>query len=229
MSDPANKTQRARPLAPWRGGKQKLARLIAGKVDAMEYGCYAEPFCGMASVFFRRERRPRSEALNDINGDVVNLFRVVREHPDELMRQFEYSIASRADYRRLLQAPPEGMTDIQRAARFLFLQNLSFRGKADHGSGINASPHSKSTFRRSRILRMIRAANRRLQGVHVEHLPWDLFIRRYDRPFTLFYVDPPYWGRTDDYGKGLFAESDFQRMADILGSIKGRFILSLND
>ena len=77
--------------------------------------------------------------------------------------------------------------------------------------------------------RLIAAAHRRLQGVHVECLDWAVFIARYDRPTTLFYVDPPYWGYEDDYGKGLFAREDFARLAEVLRGIRGRFLLSLND
>ena len=76
---------------------------------------------------------------------------------------------------------------------------------------------------------LIRAAHGRLQGVHIECLDWAAFIPRYDRPFTLFYIDPPYWGHEADYGRGLFARGDFARLAEVLRGIKGRFILSLND
>ena len=77
--------------------------------------------------------------------------------------------------------------------------------------------------------RLIVAAHRRLQGVQIECLDWAEFIRRYDKPFTLFYIDPPYWGHETDYGKGLFAREDFARMAEILRGLEGRFLLSIND
>ena len=77
--------------------------------------------------------------------------------------------------------------------------------------------------------KLVTGAHARLVGVHVECLDWSAFIRRYDRPFTLFYIDPPYWGHEADYGKGIFARDDFARMAEILRGLKGRFILSLND
>ncbi|MYH91062.1 MAG: DNA adenine methylase [Gammaproteobacteria bacterium] len=211
------------------GGKQKLALHIAGKIDGIQHKCYAEPFCGMASVFFRRERRPSSELLNDINGDVVNLFRVVKEHQDEFLRLLDWMLASRKDYDRLVDTPPETMTDIQRAARFLYMQNMKFGGKVFGNTGINFGPHSMHPFRRDRMAEKVRAGHERLQGVTIENLHWDQFIERYDRSFTLFYIDPPYWGHTKDYGKGLFSEEDIRRMAELLRSIKGRFILSLND
>ena len=77
--------------------------------------------------------------------------------------------------------------------------------------------------------RLIGAAHRRLQGVHVECLDWHTFIRRHDRTFSLFYVEPPYWGHETDYGHGIFERDDFERMAELLSSLKSNFILSLND
>ena len=77
--------------------------------------------------------------------------------------------------------------------------------------------------------RLIAAAHKRLEGVHIENLDWAAFIARFDRPATLFYLDPPYFGYETDYGKGLFSREDFERMASLLAGIKGRFILSLND
>ena len=77
--------------------------------------------------------------------------------------------------------------------------------------------------------RLIGATHERLQGVHIECLDWDVFVRRYDRPRTLFYLDPPYLGHEADYGKGMFSVDDFARMADLLRGIEGRFVLSLND
>lgn len=75
---------------------------------------------------------------------------------------------------------------------------------------------------------MLEDLHSRLAGVTIESLPYDSFIRRYDRPGTLFYLDPPYWGCEGDYGP-IFTRDDFARMAEILGGIRGRFLLSLND
>ena len=80
-----------------------------------------------------------------------------------------------------------------------------------------------------KMRRLIAAAHRGLQGVQIECLDWAEFIRRYDKPFTLFYIDPPYWGHETDYGKGLFAREDFARMAEIPRGLEGRFLLSINE
>ena len=218
----------AEPVAPWFGGKKHLAKRIVARIEAVPHQCYAEPFVGMGGVFLRRARRPKSEILNDINGDIVNLYRVMREHPDELARQFDLALASRAEFRRLLATPAETLTDVQRAARFAYLQRLRFSG-VPRTTGITMTAHHSASFSAERMARLIHAAHRRLQRVQIECLDWKVFIHRYDRPFTLFYLDPPYWGYETDYGKGIFGRGDFARLAELLHNLKGRFILSLND
>ena len=222
----------AEPIAPWLGGKRFLARRIAARIEAIPHRCYAEPFVGMGGVFLRRASRPKSEIVNDHNADIVNLFRVVREHPDELARQFEWALSARREFGRMVAIPPETLTDVQRAARFAYLQRLSFGGKPAHKAtpgNVNHNPHGDTRVTSKRMRRLITAAHRRLEGVHVECMDWEAFLQRYDRPFTLFYLDPPYWGYERDYGKGMFGREDFGRMAELLRDIKGRFILSLND
>ena len=227
-NSPLEEVEPARPIAPWLGGKRLLAARIIERIEAIPHRCYAEPFVGMGTVFLRRARRPQAEALNDINGEIVNLFRIVREHPDELERQFRWALASRREFRRLVATPPETLTDVQRAARFAYLQRLAFAGRTG-GTSANFSAYYPAKFRAGQMPRLIRAAHRRLQRVQIDCLPWAEFVRRYDRPFTLFYIDPPYWGHEADYGKGVFARDDFARMAELLAGLKGRFILSLND
>ena len=117
------------PIAAWRGGKRQLAHRIIERIEAVPHDCYAEPFTGMAGVFLRRSRRPKVEAINDINGEAINLFRIVREHPDELARQFDWILSSRSEFRRLLSVPPETLTDVQRATRFAIIQRQSFGAK----------------------------------------------------------------------------------------------------
>jgi DNA adenine methylase len=78
---------------------------------------------------------------------------------------------------------------------------------------------------------MLEDLHSRLSGVVIECLDWSEFLRRYDGPGKLFYLDPPYWGCETDYGKALFSRDDFaaMAMAEALRGLKGRFILSIND
>ena len=100
----------AEPLAPWLGGKKNLAKRIA----AIPNRCHAEPFGGMGGVFLRRALRPKSDILNDINGEIVNLFRVLREHPEALEAQFALCLPSREEFIRLIDTLPGTLTDIRR-------------------------------------------------------------------------------------------------------------------
>jgi DNA adenine methylase len=71
--------------------------------------------------------------------------------------------------------------------------------------------------------------HQRLGDVVIENLDWADLLPRYDRPETLFYLDPPYWGSEGDYGPGLFARADFEQLAAALGKLDGKFLLSIND
>ena len=222
----------AEPIAPWFGGKRYLAKRIIERIEKIPHRCYAEPFVGMGGVFLRRGQQPGSEIINDANGEVVNLFRIMQSHPGELMRQFRWLLTSRAEFARLLAVDTETLTDVKRAARFVYLQRMSFGGKpateATPGQ-IGFSVHHLSRLSETRLRRLIEAAHVRLARVQIERLNWDAFIKRYDRAFTLFYIDPPYLGHEDDYGKGMFSVDDFTVMVDMLRNINGKFILSLND
>lgn len=215
-------------LTPWLGGKRQLAKRIAALVDRHKHTCYAEPFLGMGGVFLRRTRRPEAEAINDINGDVVTLFRVVQRHPEALAEQLAYTLGARAEYDRVRRLDPAGLTDIERAARFFFLMHCGFRGKVTAPT-FGASPVRKSHWHLDRLLARVRAIHRRLAGVYIERLGYEAFIRLYDRPGTVFYVDPPYWGHERDYGPGVFGPEDFARLAGLLRAIEGRFVLSINE
>lgn len=110
---------KAAPLVPWIGGKRRLVKHILPMFP--EHTCYVEPFCGAAALYFAKVPA-KAEVLNDVNGDVVNLYRVVRHHLEEFVRQFKWSLTSRQIFTWLQATPSETLTDIQRAAKFFYLQ-----------------------------------------------------------------------------------------------------------
>lgn len=213
----------ATPIVPWVGGKRRLAKRILPIFPAHE--CYVEPFAGGAALFFLKEPSD-VEVLNDINGELINLYRVVKHHLEEFVRQFKWALISRQLYGWLKKTPEETLTDIQRAARFYYIQKMSFGGKVANqtfGTATTAAPRLNLL----RIEEELSAAHLRLSRTYIEHLTWDECIRRYDRPHTLFYLDPPYWG-TEGYGVD-FGLEQYALMADLAKSIKGRMIVSVND
>ena len=209
---------------PYIGGKSRLAKTIIARIP--EHDTYCEVFAGACWVFFQKEPS-KYEIINDLDSELVAFYRVLQNHLEEFLRQFRWLISSREwfeDYKR--QSDAGGLTDIQRAARFYYVQRHAFAGRPRNPSfGSNPLNHP-----RINLLRMeeeLSAVHLRLCRVTVENLPWEVLIERYDRPTTVLYLDPPYWNRRD-YKHNLVPD-DYRRMADILSRIKGRFLLSIDD
>lgn len=228
QNEPLVPVRPIRTLAGYIGGKKSLAATIVERIAAIPHAIYAEPFLGMGGVFFRRATRPKVEAVNDISEDVITLFRVLQRHHAAFMAMLTWQIASRAEFERLAKVDPATLTDLERAARFLYLQRLSFGGKVTARSFGVAATHP-ARFEVGRLTPLLEAAHERLAGVYIERLPWRDFIARWDRPQTLFYCDPPYWGVERYYGKDCFPREDFEALAATLAQVKGRFVLTLND
>lgn len=217
-----------RPIAGYIGGKRNLARRITGLISTIPHTTYAECFVGMGGIFLRRDVRPKAEVINDWSEDVSTFFRVLQHHYSAFLDMCRFQITSRSGFEKLLALDPASLTDLQRSARFLYLQRLAFGGKVA-GRTFGVAPSNSARFDLTKLAPMLEALHERLAGVVIERLHWEAFIQRYDRPGTLFYLDPPYYGSENDYGKGLFDRSEFARMAEVLGGLKGRFILSIND
>jgi DNA adenine methylase len=216
------------PVAPYIGGKRNLAARIIQRIETVPHATYAEPFVGMGGVFLRRRLAPPAEVVNDWSRDVATLFRVLQRHLPQFLDTLKFQLTTRADFDRLTATDPATLTDLERAARFLYLQRCAFGGKVA-GRNFGVSVGYPGRFNLTTLERDLAAVHERLAGVIIECLPYGEFIRRYDRPDTLFYLDPPYWGSEGDYGKDLFGRPDFAALADQLAGIKGAFLLSIND
>ncbi|MFJ7315623.1 DNA adenine methylase [Pseudomonas sp. NPDC098747] len=212
------------PIIPWMGGKRRLAKHILPEFP--EHECYVEPFCGGAALFFMKEPS-KVEVINDFDGEVVNLYRVVAHHLEELIRHFRWSLVSRKMFEWTKQQIPQTLTDIQRAARFFYLQQQCFGGKPT-GRTFGTATTSPPKLNLLRIEEKLSEAHLRLARTTIEHLDWKACIQRYDREHTLFYLDPPYW-QTAGYEVGDFAFSEYEAMAALARSIKGRMVISIGD
>ncbi len=215
---------RKSPLA-WLGGKSRLADTIIERLP--EHDTYCEVFSGAAWVLFRKPES-KVEILNDINRDLVTLYRCVKHHLNELVAQFRWMLVARDEFDRFMATPAETLTDIQRAARFYYLSKSAFGAKV-RGPTFGIAASGAPRLNLLRIEEELSAAHLRLSRVWIECRPYGQVLDRFDRPGTLFYVDPPYWGCEGDYGDGIFAREDFEVLAAQLAGIKGRFLLSLND
>jgi DNA adenine methylase len=217
-------SEKKSPLA-WLGGKSQLADRIVDRMPT--HTTYCEVFAGAAWVLFKKPES-KVEIINDINRELVTLYRCVKYHLPELVQQFRWMLVARDEFDRFMKTPAETLTDIQRSARFFFLAKTSFGAKVCKPTfGIAASGPPRLNL--LRIEEDLSEAHLRLARVFIECKPYADVVKRFDRPGTLFYVDPPYWGNERDYGDGLFGREDFARLAELLDGIKGKFILSLND
>lgn len=204
------------------GGKRRLADLLIPRFPP--HKCYVEVFAGGAAIYFLRPPA-EVEVINDVNGDLISLYRVVKAHPEEFMRQFKWALSSREMFKWTQATPPETLTDVQRAARFYYLQHHCFGGKVEGqtwGTATTAPPVNLL-----RIEEQLSAAHLRLASTYIERLDWRECVERYDRPHSFFYLDPPYW-ETAGYGVP-FPFEQYELMAEVMRNLKGKAMLSIND
>lgn len=210
------------PIFPWIGGKRRLADLLLSRFPA--HSCYVEVFAGAAALYFLRP--PAGvEVINDVNRDIVGLYRVVQNHLEEFVRQFKWLLTSRTTFEWLRDTKPETLTDIQRAARFYYLQHTCFGGKVEGQTfGVTTTSPPVNLLR---VEEHLSAAYMRLAGTCIENMDWHDLIDRYDRPHTFFYMDPPYW-QTEGYGVA-FGFEHYERMAARMRTLQGKAMVSIND
>lgn len=206
------------------GGKSRLADKIV-KVLPEDHICYCEAFCGASWVLFAKEPS-KSEVINDMDNELVTFWRVIQNHLEEFFRYFKYAVTSRRIFEIEGMKNVETLTDVQKAVRYFYLQRLGFGGKV-HARTFGTSATGPARLNLSNIEERLLQVHWRLSKVTIEHLDACECIQRYDRPTTLFYLDPPYW-ETAGYAVP-FEEADYTRLKEVLLGIKGRFVLSLND
>ncbi len=208
-------------LVNWVGGKRLLREAISYLIPT-DITSYIEPFGGGGWVLFYYYRWAENEVYNDLDGRLVNLFRVVKYHPCELKREMSYMLASREQFAEAIKF--EGYTDIQRAARFMFLLTRSFGGRGHH-FGVSYECGIKSA---SGIIERINAICNRLDNTIIENKTAFDLIPQYDTDNAFFYCDPPY---SCGAGYETTSTKDFMHdeLKDLLSSLKGRFLLSYDD
>lgn len=207
------------------GGKSRLSSRIIPLIPS-DHVCYCEPFCGAAWVLFRKPPS-KNEVINDIDGELINFWRIVQNHLNPFLDYFKWAVLSRELFNLENKRDPSTLTDLQRAARYYYLQRLGFGGKVTgrtFGACVVSPPRLDLASLGERLLE----THWRLQKVTIERLDFCACILKYDRPTTFFFIDPPYYHLAQDYCV-KFEDSDLVRLCDTVAAIKGRFILSIND
>ncbi|MEC1178556.1 DNA adenine methylase [Metasolibacillus meyeri] len=201
----------------WVGGKKLLRKGIVARFPE-GVGRYIEVFGGAGWVLFHKEKHAKIEIYNDANNELVNLFRCVKFHCEELQRELEFSLNSRVvfnDYQN-----QQGLTDIQRAARFFTILK--------HSYGAKGQTYGARNRNMNKVIHYLKDIQVRLNDVVIENRDFEQLINSYDREDALFYLDPPYY-ETESYYKVEFKREDHLRLFSALANIKGKFVLSYND
>jgi DNA adenine methylase len=205
------------------GGKNRLAKQVIEIFP--KHTTYVEAFAGGAQVFFHK-KPSKVEVLNDLDGEIVNFFRICQAHHEELIRYFRFALVSRKWFDLLKGIDPATLTDIQRAARYLYLLKNCFASLVRNPT-YHRNVVQPPGFNLERLPELIQNAHKRLERVQIECASYDEILTRFDRPTTLFYLDPPYFGRK--LYRYNFTTADFEKLAERLGKLRGKFVLSLND
>lgn len=201
----------------WIGGKKLLRNKIIEQFPE-EYDRYVEVFGGAGWVLFAKDRKG-TEVYNDINSNLVNLYKCVKHHPEALQKELDGILMSRELFQDAIW-DTRGLTDIQRAARFFVAIKESF------GSRMETFGLQPKNMKAS--VDFLKIASERLNTVVIENRDFDKIIQSYDKEDTLFYLDPPYY-KTERYYQGGFKPEDHKRLRESLGNIQGKFLLLHND
>jgi len=220
--------QMKNPPLRYYGGKWRIASWIIQYFPPHQ--AFVEPFCGAANILFQKAPSP-FEVINDLNGDVVNFFDVLRSRSDELIRAIQLTPFSREEHRRA-HLPADD--SLERARRFYIRSRQSYgSGEGEYNTGWRFQAGSA---RGARVIEEwnrtdhLWEAARRLKQVQIESDTAIKCIRRFDTPETLFYVDPPYMFETRHSDEERYAiemsNEEHSQLADVLHSVKGKVILS---
>jgi DNA adenine methylase len=218
----------------WYGGKFSHLDWLLPRLPKCHH--YCEPFAGSAAVLMNRE--PSAvETYNDIDGDLVNFFRVLRDRGEELTRVISLTPFSREEFHIAINGSTQGISDVERARRFYIRARQARSGLAQTAT-LGRWANCKDTSRAgmsgvvSRWLGGVEALGdiaERLLRVQIENRPALEVIRLYDAPSTFFYCDPPYLHSTRGDSKAYgfeMSDSEHEALAETLNGIRGKAAVS---
>jgi len=166
-----------------------------------------------------------AEILNDADGELINFYYILHKHGRRLAAEVDSMPYSRALFKKMLVAKPRGA--YRRAVRFWYLNRVAFGAKR-RGASFGVAASCRRYVLPGGVLVDLDATVERLRGVVFESVDLCRLIRLYDRASSLFYIDPPFYGVSQEYAC-RFAADDHQRLAVALASVSGRWLLSYND
>ena len=204
------------------GGKQTLLKYLLPLIP--QHKLYCEPFFGGGAVFFAKPKSD-TEVINDINGEVINFFKVIKTKFPELQKEIQSTLHSRELYKRamVIYNNPEPYSDVKRAWALWTATNQGFAGMI--GSWGFGKDDSKEAALANKRDAFTKEYEQRLTKVQVENNNAIKVINRCDDKETFIYADPPYIGSDQGHYKG-YSENDYRELLNALSKVKGKFLLS---
>jgi DNA adenine methylase len=214
-----------RPALDYFGGKWKHANKIIENFP--EHKTFVDVFCGAASITLRKPRS-KNEIINDLNDELVNFFTVLRDRTLELREVLEKTPYARSEYHRCREA---SLNSIEQARRTVVKSWFGIGDSLDNETGfrVSLSQGGSTTAPWVTYVDYLHLYSNRLRRVIIENLDFEECISRYDKPDTLFYLDPPYVKETRSKKhayKHDWDNEDHNRLLRLLPKINGRFVLS---
>lgn len=214
---------KVKPVITRPGGKSRMLNKLLPIINLMDHKVYCEPFAGGAAVLLAKPPS-HTEIINDIDGQVINLYRQLKYHRGAVLKEIRLLPKSRSlfnEYSEVLKS--KYATDIQKAAAFVYCNFFGF-GTSTDSFGVQRTHFQTKSF----LIRKIIAFSKRIDRVTIESVPWQKCLDLYDCKEALFFLDPPYTsGKVDAYN--AWSMDDVQELRDRLESVKGRWIVTLND
>lgn len=223
MRRPVRNVKNPQPVVGWAGGKRWLVKELLPLLP--KHHTYVELFCGGGALLCAKQPSG-AEVINDKNSELVNLFRMVKFHLTPLIEELDWCLNSREEFEDWKEQ--RGLTDIQRAARWLLRMKNGFGGAPDHFGRSSKGGGAAFSSKQGKIA-LLRAFNRRLDKVVIENLDWRECLELYDTKNTVFFCDPPYTtGKAAAYGAWTIDDlAEFRE--DGLDRMRGTWVLTIDD
>lgn len=211
-----------KPPLTYYGGKQKLVKTILPLIP--KHSLYVEPFLGGGAIFWNKEPST-GEVLNDINGEIVNFYQIIKTKFNALNKEIQTSLHSRYLHKKaqLIHEFPELFSTVKRAWATWVLCNMGFSGIMDSSFGYDVKEGKNRTVYKKR--NFTKELAKRLEKACIEERDALDVIQSRDRATTFFYCDPPYFNSNMSFYKG-YTEQDFENLLKLLSQIQGKFLLS---
>lgn len=218
-----------RPFLKWVGGKTQILRELRQSVPS-RYNGFHEPFLGGGAVFF--DLLPSAAVLSDTNSELIDCFRAVRDHADDVVEALRAHEYDKSHYYAVRELDPEHLSLVERAARMIFLNKAGYNGLYR----VNSKGKFNVPFGRHKNPKLcdednLRGCSAALAKVHIETASFENVVRK-AKPSDLVYFDPPYIPVSDTadftaYQKQGFTLADQERLAEVFDELSRRSVFAI--